>query len=75
MNMYTDLILAQYGTVCFQIIEELVTKELPSGIALNAWDRLHDTFQTMPGASNKTLCKKMQKRVRWCHQGPRRLDY
>ena len=35
-NAYNNLVLEQDGTVCLQIVEELVTKELPNGCDLRA---------------------------------------
>ena len=60
-NAYNDLILAQSDTVCFQIVQELVTKELPNVCYLRAWDILNKKFQPITGAPKTRLRKKFTK--------------
>ena len=60
-NSYNDLILAQYDTVCFNIVEESVTNELPYGSTLRALEILKKKFQPIIGASKTRLRKKFAK--------------
>ena len=53
--------MVQDYTVCFQIIEELVNKELSNGCALCAWGKLNKKFQTMISASKTILWNKFTK--------------
>ena len=62
-NVYNDLGLAQYDTVCFQIIEKSVTGELPNGCNLRASEGLNKKFQPMIGASKTIIRRKSAKSV------------
>ena len=44
-NTYNGLVFAQNDTVCFRIVEESVTKELPNGCALRALGKLNKKLQ------------------------------
>ena len=53
--------MAQDDTVYLQIIEEPVTKDLPTGNALRAWGRLRNIFNPMAGAHKTILNNKFTK--------------
>ena len=50
-----------YGTVHLQIVEESVTKELPNGCALCAWEILNKKIQPMTGAYKTRIRNKFAK--------------
>ena len=60
-NAYNDPILAQDDTLCFHIVEESVTKELPNGCNLRVWGKYNNKFNPMRGASKTILRKKFAK--------------
>ena len=53
--------MTQNEIVCFSIVEEWTTKDLPDVSALRVWERLKKKFQPMTGASKTILCKKCAK--------------
>ena len=60
-NKYNDLVLAQDYTLCFHIVQEQVTKDLPNGCALRSWGKLENKFDPMTGLSQTGLQKKLAK--------------
>ena len=55
---YTELILTQKETVCFQIVDEAKTKDNKYGNSRQLWIKLSRKFDRTTGASKTRLLKK-----------------
>ena len=60
-NTQKYLVLAQDDKVCFQIVEESITKDLPNRSDLSSWEKLNKKIQQARGGSKTRIHKKFAK--------------